>query len=139
MEGRAAVSYPERLYMRVTLLRSGLLFIRQPTTRLLSHDDNRHRINITGAGSRSLPHYERARLVRRKDNIMENIIVITSKGTIGAMNIFWSKRVIEGVRPSTGELVYAFPEAVYKAVMSNKGRTIEYVDNGIVYHIIHYA
>lgn len=69
---------------------------------------------------------------------MENIIVVTSKGTVGYMNIFWSKRVIEGVRP-TGELVYAFPEKVYKAVLSNKGKTIEYVDNGIVYHIIHYA
>lgn len=55
------------------------------------------------------------------------------------MNIFWSKKVVEGVSPLTGELVYAFPQSVYETVMSNKGKTVEYVADGVVYHISHYA
>ena len=70
---------------------------------------------------------------------MKNIVVRTSKGTSGRMNIFWSNRVVEGVSSLTGELVYAFPEAVYKTVMSNKGKTVEYIEDGVVYHISHYA
>ena len=67
------------------------------------------------------------------------IVVRTSKGTVGRMNIFWSKKVVEGVSPLTGELVYAFPQSVYETVMSNKGKTVEYVADGVVYHISHYA
>lgn len=70
---------------------------------------------------------------------MKNIVVRTSKGTSGRMNIFWSNRVVEGVSSLTGELIYAFPEVVYKTVMSNKGKTVEYIEDGVIYHISHYA